>query len=104
MKKAYWIFIYIILLGIPSLILSRFVTLNNISLMLTILASLIAGYIVEFWAVRHGKKDRTFIWEYNSKSNLGIKIFDIPIEDSIVFLVLTPIFIVYFYEFINKFI
>ncbi len=70
-------------------------------MLFTIFASIVVGYLVEIWAVRHGKKDRVFVWEYNSRSNLGIKIFDIPIEDSIVFLILTPIFIIYFYEFIK---
>lgn len=102
MRKVYWITVYIALLGIPALILSRIVEINIKSLVITTIASLIVGYIVEIWAVRHGKKDRIFVWDYNSKSNLGIKIFDIPIEDSIVFLILTPIFIVYFYEFVKS--
>lgn len=101
MKKFYWISIYILLLGIPSLIFSRFILIDKKSLLFTIFASIVVGYLVEIWAVRHGKKDRVFVWEYNSRSNLGIKIFDIPIEDSIVFLILTPIFIIYFYEFIK---
>lgn len=104
MKKIYYTLAYVILLGIPSFVLSRFVEVDTKSLVFTVLASIIVGQILEIWAVRHGKKDRSFVWDYSSKFILGPKIFDIPVEDFILFLVLTPIFIVYFYEFISTFI
>ncbi|MES3004497.1 MAG: lycopene cyclase domain-containing protein [Patescibacteria group bacterium] len=104
MKKLYYTLAYIILLGIPSLVLSKFVDVELKSLVFTVLASIVVGQVLEIWAVRHGKKDRSFVWDYSSKFILGPKIFDIPIEDFILFLILTPIFIVYFYEFINTFI
>ena len=104
MKKLYYTLFYIALLGLPALILSNFVVVNTKALVSTVLISIIAGQILEIWAVRHGKKDRSFVWEYSSKFTLGPKMFDIPLEDFILFLVLTPIFIIYFYEFINKFV
>lgn len=99
MKKIYYTIFYIAILGVPALILSNFVTVNTKSLIYTICASIFVGQILEVWAVRHGKKDKSFVWEYSSKFTLGPKIFDVPIEDFIIFLILTPIFIVYFYEF-----
>jgi lycopene cyclase domain-containing protein len=82
--------------------MSLVVSINIKALLATIVAAIIAGQILEVWAVRHGKKDRSFVWEYSSRFILGPKIFDVPIEDFILFLILTPIFVVYFYEFINK--
>ena len=101
MKKVYWISFYIMFLGIPSFVLSRIVDVDRKPLIFTIITSLVIGHIVEIWAVRHGKNDRIYIWEYNPRYNLGIKLFNVPIEDSLVFLILTPIFIVYFYEFMK---
>jgi lycopene cyclase domain-containing protein len=102
MKKLYYTLFYIVLLGVPPIILSSFVTVNSKSLLYTVFASIIVGQILEIWAVRHGKKDRSFVWDYSSKFTLEPKILDVPIEDFVLFLILTPIFIVYFYEFINK--
>ena len=103
MKKFYYTFCYIVLLGLPSYVLSRFVTLNLKALLLTICVSIFVGQILEIWAVRHGKKDKSFVWDYSYKFTLGPKIFDVPIEDFIIFLILTPIFIVYFYQFTVNF-
>ncbi len=102
MRKFYYSFFYILLLGVPSYMMSRVVSVNTKALLFTVLAAIVSGQILEVWAVRHGKKDRSFVWEYSSKFTLGPKIFDVPIEDFILFLILTPIFIVYSYEFISK--
>lgn len=103
MKKIYYTFFYFILLGLPAFIFSRFVRVSIKALISTICISILLGLILEIWAVRHGKKDKSFVWDYSNKFTLGPKIFDVPVEDSIIFLILTPIFIIYFYEFVNKF-
>jgi lycopene cyclase domain-containing protein len=102
MRKLYYALFFLGLLGIPALVLSKFVHLNIRALLLTVIVSLIIGQIVEVWAVRHGKKDKSFVFEYSSKFILGPKIFDIPIEDFIIFLILTPVFLIYFYEFMKQ--
>lgn len=91
---------YIVLLGIPAIILSFLIkdSLNFDALAIVTLISLLAGGVFDIWAVRQKKKDKFFIWEYNSKSILGFKLYGVPVEDFIFFLFLTPIFIITIYE------
>ena len=72
MKKIYYTLAYLFLLGIPSYILYD------------------------------SKRDKFFVWQYNEKSILGLKIRGVPIEDYVLFLILTPIFIIALYKFIEK--
>lgn len=101
MKRLYYSFAYLFLLGLPAGILIFFFLRNNINykaLFGVIIITLIVGGVFDIWAVRQSKNDKFFIWEYNSKSIIGFKIFGVPIEDYVFFLVLTPFFIISFYE------
>jgi len=60
--------------------------------------------VFDIWAVRQSYGDRFFIWEYNSRSIIGYKVFGVPVEDFIFFLVLTPVFIISIYESIKFYI
>lgn len=100
MRRFYYSLAYLILLGIPAAILGYTVrsTINFSALILLIFVSLIVGGIFDIWAVRQGKRDNFFIWEYNSKSIIGFKIYGVPVEDFVFFLFFTPCFIVVVYE------
>lgn len=102
-KKYYYTFAYIISLLLPSLFFLRFVRVDFKTMVFTIIMVLIIGGLFDIWAVRQGKRDTFFIWQYNDKSIIGIKFFGVPIEDYILFLFLTPIFIVSLYKFIEYF-
>lgn len=71
---------YLGLLGIPALIMTYLISgdLNGKALVLVLLAAFIVGGIFDIWATRQGKKDKFFVWEYNSNSILGIKICGVP--------------------------
>ena len=92
------------LLGIPAAILFYFVKedFNYKALLIVILICLIVGGIFDIWAVKQRRRDKFFIWEYNSKSIIGFKIYGVPIEDFILFLVFTPFFIVTVLESVKK--
>jgi len=92
------------LLGIPAAILFYFVKedFNYKALLIVILICLIVGGIFDIWAVKQRRRDKFFIWEYNSKSIIGFKIYGVPIEDFILFLVFTPFFIVTVWESVKK--
>ncbi|MFA6533374.1 MAG: lycopene cyclase domain-containing protein [Patescibacteria group bacterium] len=105
MNRFLYSLTYLLLLGVPAVFLGYLVK-DNIdfsALILLILIVLIVGGIFDIWAVRQGKKDNFFIWEYNSKSILGFKIYGVPVEDFVFFLVLTPCFIVTVYEAVKIF-
>ncbi|OGC45247.1 hypothetical protein A2V49_01445 [candidate division WWE3 bacterium RBG_19FT_COMBO_34_6] len=104
MKKYFYSLAYIILLGLPAVLLGFFVKdlLFPIPLLIVILICLFIGGIFDIWAVRQNTKDKFFIWEYNSESIIGIKVFGVPLEDYVLFLVLTPIFIIIIWEMVQK--
>ena len=91
---------YIFLLGVPSLILyySLPTEIDWSALAVLIVISLTVGGVFDIWSTRQSRRDAFFIWEYNSKSILGFKICGVPVEDYVFFLVLTPFFMVIFYE------
>jgi len=90
---------------LPASVLVYFVrdTLEFKPLLLVVLFSFLLGGIFDIWAVKQGKKDKFYIWEYNSKTILGYKLFGVPIEDFLLFLVITPILIISVWEGLKKY-
>jgi len=92
-------------MAIPASITTYFVA-DNIdvkTMIVIILISLFVGGILEIWAVKQGRRDKFYIWEYNSKTILGYKLFGVPIEDFLLFLVITPILIISVWEGLKKY-
>ena len=104
MKKLYYTLAYLLLLGLPSWVFLNYVNLNIKVVIITVIVVMIVGASFDIWAVKQGRKDKFFIWEYNKNSIIGVKIFGVPIEDYVFFLILTPIFIISLYKFIELFI
>lgn len=105
MKKYSYALAYFILMFLPASVLVYFVrdTLEFKPLLLVVLFSFLLGGIFDIWAVKQGKKDKFYIWEYNSKTILGYKLFGVPIEDFLLFLVITPILIISVWEGLKKY-
>lgn len=104
MRRYLYSLAYLVLLGLPALLLSFFVKeiLNPIHIIVVIMVCLFVGGIFDIWAVKQGKKDRFYVWEYNPKSIIGPKIMGVPIEDFVLFLLLTPLFIIIVWETVKK--
>jgi len=104
-KKYSYALAYFILMFLPASVLVYFVrdTLEFKPLLLVVLFSFLLGGIFDIWAVKQGKKDKFYIWEYNSKTILGYKLFGVPIEDFLLFLVITPILIISVWEGLKKY-
>ncbi len=104
MKRFSFLLAYIVLMAIPSAIFLFFInkSIDFKALILVTLASFLVGGILEIWAVKQGKRDRFYIWEYNPRTTLGKKIMGIAIEDLFVFLVVTPVFIISAWEFVKR--
>ncbi len=93
-------------MAIPASITTYFVA-DNIdvkTMIVIILISLFVGGILEIWAVKQGRRDKFYIWEYNNRTTLGKKILGVAVEDLILFLILTPIFCISMWEFVKKFV
>ncbi len=106
MKKFSFVFAYIILMAIPASITTYFASdsIDIRTMIIIILISLFVGGILEIWAVKQGRRDKFYIWEYNNKTTLGKKILGVAVEDLVLFLILTPIFCISMWEFVKKFI
>lgn len=91
-------------MAIPSLIFLYFIydAINFQALVIVTIAAFLVGGILEIWAVKQGRKDKFYIWEYSNKTTLGKKIMGIAVEDLFVFLTVTPIFIISAWEFIKR--
>jgi hypothetical protein len=91
-------------MALPSAILLLFThdLIDLHTLLVLIIISLFVGGVLEIISVKQGRKDKFFIWEYNSKTTLNKKIFGVAVEDMILFLVLTPIFAVSAWEALKK--
>lgn len=93
------------MMGIPSMLVFNFVykLIDLTALLILIFMSLFIGGILEIWAVKQGRGDKFYIWEYNKKTTLDKKILGVAVEDLILFLILTPIFIISMWEFVKKY-
>lgn len=74
------------------------------SLLIVTVAAMFIGGIFDIWAVRQGKRDKFFIWEYNKRTTLGIKFLGVPFEDFFLFLVITPVLIISLWEAVKRFV
>lgn len=67
------------------------------SLIIFILTIVFLGSIWDIWATRHGKRDSVWLWQFNFRDNLGIKIFGLPIEEYL-FYVFASVYAVFIWE------
>lgn len=99
MKKYSYLFSLFATFIIPTVIISFFVfnRINIFNLLTFVLGITILGSIWDIWATKHGKKDRTWLWQFNYKETVGIKIFDLPIEEYI-FYIGSSTYIIFIWE------
>lgn len=103
MKRLTYGLTYLVLMAVPAGLLALLVDgLDWRSLIVVILIGFLIGGVFDIWATRKGKKDKFFIWEYSRKTTLGYAWWGVPVEDFILFLVLTPALIVVAWEVVKK--
>lgn len=68
-----------------------------INLIIFILTIVFLGSIWDIWATHHGKRDSVWLWQFNFRDNLGIKILGLPIEEYL-FYVFASIYAVFIWE------
>ncbi|MBI4067801.1 lycopene cyclase domain-containing protein [Candidatus Kaiserbacteria bacterium] len=99
LRRYYYALSLLFVFGIPAAItgylvwdhiyLPQFLVFLGVILML--------GTAYDLWAARHGKRDPVWIWTFNHKNTLGIRIYDLPIEEYIFYLA-SSIYIVFLWE------
>ena len=98
-SRFYYILSLFFVFMLPAAILSFFVIdqIPLANLFTFVLGITILGSIWDIWATKHTKKDPVWIWQFNFKDTIGIKMFGLPIEEYI-FYVVSSIYIVFVWE------
>ena len=88
-------FVFVIPTIIASVVLSDEIYLG--ALLPFIVLVTIIGSIWDIWATRHGKKDRVWLWQFNGRQTLGIRLFGLPVEEYL-FYVASSVYVVFMWE------
>lgn len=98
-KRLYYSASLFFVFVLPSVVVGYFVLPGlSISNLLIFIASItILGSIWDIWAARHGKRDPIWLWQFNFRETIGIKIFDLPIEEYL-FYVFSSIYVIFLWE------
>jgi lycopene cyclase domain-containing protein len=99
MKRFYYLLSLLFVFIIPTSIQAYFVLdrIPIINLVVFITAITFLGSIWDIWATRHGRRDPIWLWQFNYRETLGIKIFDLPIEEYL-FYITSSTYIVFVWE------
>jgi lycopene cyclase domain-containing protein len=57
----------------------------------------VLGSVWDIWATRHGGRDPIWLWQFNFKDTLGIKLFDLPIEEYL-FYIASSVYVILIWE------
>lgn len=99
LNKFYYLASLFFVFVIPTIVTGLFVWKEIIWLNFLIFVVMITviGAVWDIWATRHGKKDKVWLWQFNSNNTLGIKIFDMPVEEYL-FYIFTSLYVVFIWE------
>lgn len=98
-SKYFYLLSLLLVLVIPSFIAGFFV-LSSISLKALatfVVLVTVTGNLWDLWGTRHGKADPLWVWSFNVKNTLGVRIFGVPVEEYI-FYVFSSTYIVFIWK------
>lgn len=49
------------------------------------------------WATRHGKRDRVWLWQFNHRQTIGVRLLGLPIEEYL-FYVASSVYVIFMWE------
>ena len=99
MKRYYYIISLLFVFVLPMLVEAYFVAdkIFTWDLVAFVTGITILGSIWDIWATRHGKRDPIWLWQFNFRDTIGIKLFDLPIEEYL-FYIASSLYIVFTWE------
>jgi lycopene cyclase domain-containing protein len=101
-SKYYYLLSLVFVFIIPSCIAGYFVwdSISKFNLISFVLLIACLGSLWDIWASKHGRSDPVWLWQFNFKDNLGIKIFGLPVEEYL-FYIFSSIYIIFIWELIR---
>ncbi|MBI2474616.1 MAG: lycopene cyclase domain-containing protein [Candidatus Taylorbacteria bacterium] len=99
MKKYHYLLSLLFVFTIPTLILGLFAwpIIDMSNLIGFMIGITILGSVWDVWATKHGRIDPAWLWQFNNRETLGIKLFDLPLEEYL-FYVSTSAYIIFIWE------
>ena len=99
MAKFYYVLSLLFVFIVPTIIAGYFIVnrIPVLNLIIFVIGITILGGIWDIWATRHGRRDPVWLWQFNFKDTLGIKLFGLPIKEY-VFYVVSSLYIVFIWE------
>lgn len=84
---------------LPSMLVGYFVwdRIELSTFLIFVLSVTVLGTMWDLWAARHGRRDALWIWEFNVKDTLGLRLFDLPIEEYL-FYICSSVYLVLLWE------
>ena len=99
MRRFNYLTTLILVFCIPTIIagffLANFISLQ--ALVPFIVTVTVIGSIWDIWATRHGKRDRIWLWQFNRPQTIGIRLFGLPIEEYL-FYVVSSVYVIFMWE------
>ncbi len=99
MQKYYYclslLFVFVIPTAIAGVLLRNDIPWT--ALVPFIVLVTIIGSIWDVWATRHGRKDRIWLWQFNRRQTIGIRILGLPIEEYI-FYVASSVYVIFMWQ------
>ena len=75
--------------------------LNLFNLTTFIIGITLIGCGWDIWATRHGKNDAVWLWQFNKRNTLGLKLCGLPIEEYL-FYIVTSAYIILIWQTVNS--
>ena len=89
------LFIFIIPTGVAAFFIIDRIPLLNLFIFVGGITFL--GSVWDIWATRHGRRDPIWLWQFNFKNTIGIKLCGLPIEEYI-FYIASSLYIIFIWE------
>lgn len=97
--KFYYLTSLFFIFVLPACVVAYFV-LDRIplpNLVTFIVGITVLGSIWDIWATRHGRRDPIWLWQFNFKDTLNVKLFDLPVEEYL-FYIASSVYIIFIWE------
>src|SRR3989344_3641341 len=98
-RKLFYLLSLFLVFVIPTIVEGYFIfdRIDKLNLALFIGGILVIGSVWDVLATRHGKNDPVWLWQFNEKDILGVKFFDLPIEEYL-FYVVSSVYVIFTWE------
>ena len=101
-RKYYYLLSLFFVFVIPTVIAAYFVyeRIAQEQFWMFVISITLLGSAWDLWATKHGKKDPVWLWTFNHRDTVGLRLMDLPIEEYL-FYAASSIYIVFLWEIIR---